>query len=58
MKFSLRPWSRGFGQDLWLSILLGNPHKLWRSFFRRWMSISGLIMISAKEGKKHTGFLK
>jgi hypothetical protein len=34
------------------------PHKPWRSFFRRWMSISGLIMISAKEGKKHTGFLR
>jgi hypothetical protein len=34
------------------------PHKPWRSFFRRWMSISGLIMISAREGKKHTGFLR
>jgi hypothetical protein len=38
--------------------LPGNLHKPWRSFFRRWMSISGLIMISAKEGKKHTCFLR
>jgi hypothetical protein len=35
-----------------------NPHKPWRSFFRRWMNTSGLIMISAREGKKHTGFLR
>jgi hypothetical protein len=58
MKLSLRPWSRGFGQDLQLNILPGSPHKPWRSFFRRWMSISGLIMISAKEGRKHTGFMR
>jgi hypothetical protein len=38
--------------------LPGNPHKPYRSFFRRWMNTSGLIMISAKEGKKHTGFLR
>jgi hypothetical protein len=34
------------------------PHKPWRSFFKRWMSISRPTMISAKEGKKHTGFLR
>jgi hypothetical protein len=38
--------------------LPGNHHKLWRSFFRRWMNIFGLIMISAREGKKPTGFLR
>jgi hypothetical protein len=32
------------------------PHKPWRSFFRRWMSISGLIMISTKEVRKLTCF--
>jgi hypothetical protein len=58
MKLSLRPWSKGFGQDLQLSILPENPHKPWRSFFRRWMNISGLIMISVREGKKPTGFLR
>jgi hypothetical protein len=49
---------KGFGQDLQLNILPGSPYKPWRSFFRIWMSISGLIMISAKEGRKHTGFLR
>jgi hypothetical protein len=49
---------KGFSQDLQLNILPGSPHKPWRSFFRRWMSISGLIMISAKEGRKHTCFLR
>jgi hypothetical protein len=34
------------------------PHKPWRSFFKRWMSISGPTMISAKEWKKHTCFLR
>jgi hypothetical protein len=58
MKLSLRPWSKGFGQDLRLSISPGSPHRPWRSFFRRWMNTSGLIMISAREGKKPTGFLK
>jgi hypothetical protein len=32
--------------------------RLWRSCFRKWMSTSGLIMISAKEGKKLIGFLR
>jgi hypothetical protein len=58
MKLSLRPWSRGFGQDLQPNILLGSPHKPWRSSFRRWMSTSGPIMIFAKEGRKRTCFLK
>jgi hypothetical protein len=49
---------KGFGQDLRLNILPGSPHKPWRSFFKRWMSISGPTMISAIEGKKHTGFLR
>jgi hypothetical protein len=34
------------------------PHKPWISFSRRWMSTSGSIMISAKEGRKLTGFLR
>jgi hypothetical protein len=34
------------------------PHKPWRSFFRRWMNTSGLIMISAREGKKPIDFLR
>jgi hypothetical protein len=28
------------------------PHKLWRSFYRRWTSISEPTMTSDKEGKK------
>jgi hypothetical protein len=54
----LRPWSKGFGQDLRLNTLPGNLLRLWRSFFRRWMSTSRPIMISAKEGKKLIGFLR
>jgi hypothetical protein len=53
-----KPWLRGFVQDQLLSILLESPHRLWRSCFRRWMNTSGLIMTSAKEGRKHTGSLK
>jgi hypothetical protein len=34
------------------------PLRPWRSFFRRWMSTSRLIMISVKEGKKLIGFLR
>jgi hypothetical protein len=34
------------------------PPRLWRSCFRKWMSTSGLIIISAKEGKKLIGFLR
>ena len=58
MKLSLRPWSKGFGQDLRLNTLLENPLRPWRSFFRIWMSTSDLILISAREGKKPIGFLK
>jgi hypothetical protein len=58
MKLSLRPWSRGFGLDLQLNILPGSLRKLWKSFFRRWMSTSGLTMIFAKEGRRPTGFLR
>jgi hypothetical protein len=58
MKSSLRPWSKGFGQDLRLNTSLGNPLILWRSCFRKWMSTSGPIMISAREGKKLIGFLR
>jgi hypothetical protein len=56
MKSSLRPWSRDIGEDLQLNILLRNLHKPWRSFFRRWMSTSGPILIFAKGGRKPTGF--
>jgi hypothetical protein len=34
------------------------PPKLWRSYFRKWMSTSGLIMTSDKEGRKLTDFLR
>jgi hypothetical protein len=34
------------------------PRKPWRSFFKKWMSTSGPTMITAKEGKKHTCFLR
>jgi hypothetical protein len=54
----LKPWLKGFVQDLLLSISLESPHRLWRSCFRRWMSTSGLTMTSAKEGMKHIGSLK
>jgi hypothetical protein len=57
MKFSLMPWSRGFGQDLQPNILLGGPHKTLEKLLQRWMSTSGQIMIFAKEGRKHTCFL-
>jgi hypothetical protein len=49
---------KGFGQDLRLNTLPGNPLRPWRSFFKRWMSTSGLIMISVREGKKLIGFLR
>jgi hypothetical protein len=58
MKSSLRPWSKVFGQDLRLNTSLGNPLRLWRSCFRKWMSTSGPIMISARGGKKLIGFLR
>jgi hypothetical protein len=58
MKLSLRPWSRVFDQDLRPNTSPGNPLKLWRSCFRKWMSTSGLIMTSDKEGRKLTDFLK
>jgi hypothetical protein len=34
------------------------PHKPWRSFSRKWMNTSELIMISGKEGKKLTDILR
>jgi hypothetical protein len=34
------------------------PPKLWRSYFRKWMSTSRLIMTSAKEGRKLIDFLR
>jgi hypothetical protein len=34
------------------------PPRLWRSYFRKWMSTSGLIMISDKEGRKLIDFLR
>jgi hypothetical protein len=58
MKLSLRPWSRGFVQDLLPSILLESLHRLWRSCFKRWMNTSALIMTFVKEGRKPTGSLR
>jgi hypothetical protein len=58
MKSSLRPWSKVFGQDLRPNTSPGNPLRLWRSCFRRWMSSSGPIMISARGGNKLIGFLR
>jgi hypothetical protein len=34
------------------------PPRLWRSCFRKWMSTSGLIMTSDKEGRKLIDFLR
>jgi hypothetical protein len=34
------------------------PPRLWRSWFRKWMSTSGVTMTSAKEGRKLTDFLR
>jgi hypothetical protein len=34
------------------------PPRLWRSCSRKWMSTSGLIMISTNEGRKLIGFLR
>jgi hypothetical protein len=34
------------------------PPRPWRSCFRKWMSTSGLIMTSDKEGRKLTDFLR
>jgi hypothetical protein len=39
---------KGFGQDLQPNILQGSHHRPWRNSFRRWMSTSGLIMISGR----------
>jgi hypothetical protein len=58
MKLLLRAWSRGFNQDLQPNIFQGSHHRPWKNSFRRWVNTSGLITISAKEGRKHTGFLK
>jgi hypothetical protein len=49
---------KGLRQDLQPNILQGSHHRLWKNSFRKWMSTSGQIMISAKEGRKHTDFLK
>jgi hypothetical protein len=58
MKLSLRPWSRVFGQDLLLNISPESPHRLWRIYSRRCMNTFGLIMTSAKEGRKHADSLR
>jgi hypothetical protein len=34
------------------------PPRLWRSYFRKWMSTSGLIMTSDKEGRRLIDFLR
>jgi hypothetical protein len=54
MKLSLRPWSRGFGQDLRPNTSPGNPLRPWRNCFKRWMNTSALIMTFGKEGRKLT----
>jgi hypothetical protein len=55
MKLLLRPWLRGFGQDLQPNTSPGNPLRPWRNCFRRWMNTSALIMTFDKEGRKLTG---
>jgi hypothetical protein len=55
MKLLLRPWLRGFDQDLQPNTSPGNPLKPWRNCFRRWMNISEQIMTFDKEGRKLTG---
>jgi hypothetical protein len=49
---------KGLDQDEQHNILQGNRTKPWRSFSRKWMNTSELIMISGKEGKKLTGTLR
>jgi hypothetical protein len=57
---------RSVAQTWYSSLRLGptaqyfarKPPRLWRSCFRKWMSTSGLTMISAKEGRKLIGFLR
>jgi hypothetical protein len=58
MKLSLRPWSRGFVQDLLPSILLESLHRLWRSCSKRWMNTFVLTMTFVREGRKPTGSLR
>jgi hypothetical protein len=58
MKLSLRPWLRGFVQNLLTSILLGSLYRLWRSCFKRWMNTSGPTMTFIKGGRKPTGSLR
>jgi hypothetical protein len=58
MTLSPKQWSRGFVQDLWPSKSLGNPLVPWRSYYKRWMNISGQIMIFAKEVKRCKGTQK
>jgi hypothetical protein len=58
MKLLLRPWLRGFGQDLQPNISPGNPLRPLRNYFRRWMNISEQIMTFGKGGRKLTGSLK
>jgi hypothetical protein len=55
MKLLLKPWLRGFGQDLQPNISPGNPLRPWRNCFRRWMNISEQIMTFDKEGRRPTG---
>jgi hypothetical protein len=50
----LRPWLRGFGQDLQPNTSPGNPLRPWRNCFRRWLNISEQIMTFDKEGRKLT----
>jgi hypothetical protein len=49
---------KGLRQDPQLNTSPGSPLRLWRSYFRKWMNTSGLIMIFAKEGRKLIGFLR
>jgi hypothetical protein len=49
---------KGLRQGVQLNTSLGNPLRLWRSCFRKWMSTSRPTMISAKEGRKLTDFLR
>jgi hypothetical protein len=58
MKLSLRPWLRGFGQDLQPNTSPGNLLRPWRNFSRRWMNTSELIMTFDREGRKLTDSLK
>jgi hypothetical protein len=54
-EFVIEAMIKGLGQDLQPNTLPGNPLRLWRNCFRRWMNTSALTMTFGREGTKLTG---